>query len=58
MMPTFDFNKIIRILIISDFFVFSAWGLIMPVLAVFIIDIITQIVSEERRIALKLVPIS
>jgi len=36
-MPTFNFNKIIKLLIISDFFVYSSWGLIMPVLAVFIV---------------------
>ena len=33
----FNFNKIIRILIITDVFVYSSWGLIMPVLAVFIV---------------------
>ena len=38
MIPTFNFNKIIRTLIITDFFIYSGWGLIMPVLAVFIID--------------------
>jgi len=36
-MPTFDFNKIVKILIVSDVFIYSAWGLIMPVIAVFII---------------------
>jgi len=36
-MPTFNFNKIIRALIITDIFIYSSWGLIMPVLAVFII---------------------
>ena len=34
----FNFNKIIRILIITDVFVYSSWGLIMPVLAVFIVQ--------------------
>ena len=33
----FNFNKIIRVLIITDVFVYSSWGLIMPVLAVFIV---------------------
>ena len=30
-------NKVIRILILSDFFLFSAWGLIMPILAIFVV---------------------
>lgn len=38
MFPTFNFNKIIKILIITDLFIFSSWGLIMPVLAVFIVN--------------------
>jgi len=33
----FNFNKIIKVLIISSVFVYSSWGLIMPVLAVFIV---------------------
>lgn len=36
-MPTFNFNKIIRLLIITDVFIYSSWGLIMPILAVFIV---------------------
>lgn len=31
-------NKIIRTLIISDVFIYSSWGLIMPVFAVFVVD--------------------
>jgi predicted MFS family arabinose efflux permease len=31
------FNKVIKILILSDFFLFSAWGLIMPILAIFVV---------------------
>ena len=30
-------NKVIKILILSDFFLLSAWGLISPILAIFII---------------------
>jgi len=31
-------NKVIKILILSDFFLLSAWGLISPILAIFIIE--------------------
>lgn len=31
-------NKVIRVLIISDFFLMAAWGLITPVLAIFILN--------------------
>ncbi|MDI6602840.1 MAG: MFS transporter [Patescibacteria group bacterium] len=31
-------NKIIKILILSDFFAVSAWGLIAPILAIFIVE--------------------
>ena len=36
-MPTFTFNKIIKTLIVTDVFIYSSWGLIMPILAVFIV---------------------
>ncbi|MFY9457586.1 MAG: MFS transporter [Candidatus Spechtbacterales bacterium] len=36
-MPNFNFNKIIKTLIITDFLVYSGWGLVMPVFAVFIL---------------------
>lgn len=31
-------NKVIKVLILSDFFLFSAWGLIAPILAIFIVE--------------------
>ena len=31
-------NKVIRTLILSDFFLLAAWGLVTPILAIFIID--------------------
>ena len=31
-------NKVIKILIFSDFFLLSAWGLISPILAIFIVE--------------------
>lgn len=37
-MPAFTFNKIIRVLIFSDFIIYSAWGLIAPIFAVFLLD--------------------
>ena len=37
-MPIFNFNKIIKTLIVTDVFIYSSWGLVMPILAVFIID--------------------
>jgi MFS family permease len=37
-MPSFTFNKIIKTLIITDFVVYSGWGLLAPVFAVFILD--------------------
>lgn len=39
-MPTFSFNRIIKILILSDFVIYSAWGLISPIFAVFLLDAI------------------
>lgn len=37
-MPTFTFNRIIKILILSDFTIYSAWGLISPIFAVFLLE--------------------
>lgn len=31
-------NKVIKVLIVSDFFLMAAWGLIIPILAIFIVD--------------------
>ncbi|MFC1630030.1 MFS transporter [Patescibacteria group bacterium] len=31
-------NRVVRILILSDFFLMAAWGLITPVLAIFVLD--------------------
>lgn len=33
-----NINKVVKILIISDFFLLSAWGLIIPILAIFVIE--------------------
>lgn len=35
-------NKIIRTLIISDFFLNSAWGLLSPIFAIFVVQNITN----------------
>lgn len=37
-MPAFTFNKIIKILIFSDFTIYSAWGLLSPIFAVFLLE--------------------
>ena len=45
-------NKIIRILIISDFFLNLGWGLLAPVFAIFILEnIATQSISEASKVA-------
>ncbi|PIP73254.1 MAG: hypothetical protein COW88_02580 [Candidatus Lloydbacteria bacterium CG22_combo_CG10-13_8_21_14_all_47_15] len=31
-------NKVVKVLILSDFFLLSAWGLISPILAIFVIE--------------------
>lgn len=31
-------NKVIKVLIVSDFFLMAGWGLIIPILAIFIVD--------------------
>lgn len=41
-------NKVVKILILSDFFLLSAWGLIMPILAIFIVG---QIEGGDVRVA-------
>lgn len=33
-----NINKVVKILIISDFFLLSAWGLIIPILAIFVVE--------------------
>jgi len=37
-MPAFTFNKIIKVLILSDFIIYSASGLLAPIFAVFLLD--------------------
>ncbi len=37
-MPSFNFNKIMKTLIITDMIVYSSWGLVAPIFAVFILD--------------------
>lgn len=37
-MPAFTFNKIIKLLILSDFTIYSAWGLMSPIFAVFLLE--------------------
>ncbi len=37
-MPAFTFNRIIKILIFSDFVIYSAWGLLAPIFAVFLLE--------------------
>lgn len=37
-MPTFSFNRIVKTLIITDFIIYSGWGLVMPVFAVFLLN--------------------
>lgn len=45
-------NKIVKVLIISDFFLNLGWGLLAPVFAIFILEnIATQNVSEATKIA-------
>ena len=41
-------NKVIKVLILSDFFLFSGWGLIAPILAIFIIE---QIQGGDVKVA-------
>jgi len=47
-MPTFNFNKIIKILILSDFVIYSAGGLLAPIFAVFLLD---SIEGGDARVA-------
>lgn len=45
-------NKIIKVLIISDFFLYLGWGLLSPVFAIFILEnIATQSISEAAKVA-------
>ncbi len=45
-------NKIIKVLITSDFFLNLGWGLLAPVFAIFILEnIATQSISEAAKIA-------
>lgn len=41
-------NKVIKVLIFSDFVLFSAWGLISPILAIFIVE---KIKGGDARVA-------
>ena len=31
-------NKVIKVLIVSDFFLMAAWGLVTPILAIFVVN--------------------
>lgn len=45
-------NKIVKVLIISDFFLYLGWGLLSPVFAIFILEnIVTQNISEAAKVA-------
>lgn len=45
-------NKVIKILIISDFFLFGAWGFLAPIFAIFIVQNITAgDVTEAAKVA-------
>lgn len=44
-------NKVVRVLILSDFFLLSAWGLISPIFAIFIVDKIQGGNAEVAGIA-------
>ncbi len=45
-------NKIVKVLIISDFFLYLGWGLLAPVFAIFILEnIATQSALEAAKIA-------
>lgn len=45
-------NRIIKILIVSDFFLNLGWGLLAPVFAIFILEnIATQSISEATKVA-------
>ena len=37
-MPSFNFNKIIKTLIVTDMIIYSSWGLVAPIFAVFILN--------------------
>ncbi|MDO8486656.1 MAG: MFS transporter [Candidatus Staskawiczbacteria bacterium] len=45
-------NKIVKVLIISDFFLYLGWGLLTPVFAIFILEnIATQNILEATKVA-------
>jgi MFS family permease len=47
----FPFNKIIKALLLSDVFIFSAWGLVSPILAIFVVNHIEGGTVEVAGIA-------